>query len=205
MTKTKRQLRAEAVKRLKMLDEHGGGSFEYAILGSGKMAWRYMDKRDALIDLLTDDDSTTESLSDGTDSREKLEADVREWCATFPTWNHAKEFRETVLGWLDRQAIITELEHYNRECNARAVMSREGEYEARIAELTNEINRLKVTLGGLYYENYFYRNRPSMFIDGERAEQFKRNFMANPQMRPELLRPNQQEFAILDEIPEEEL
>lgn len=107
MTKTKRQLRAEAVERLKMLDVHGGGSFEYAILGSDKMAWRYMDKRDALIDLLTDDEPDdglryriirdgvymsnvkgcelrdtdivdgVERSDDGVDSREKLEADVR--------------------------------------------------------------------------------------------------------------------------------
>ena len=67
MTKTKKQLRAEAVERLKMLDEYGGGSFEYAILGSDKIAWRYMDKRDALIDLLTDDDSTISEIESTTE------------------------------------------------------------------------------------------------------------------------------------------
>ena len=41
------------------------------------------------------------------DSREKLEADVNAWCATFPTWNHADDFREHVFGWLDRQVDIT--------------------------------------------------------------------------------------------------
>lgn len=55
--------RAVAVERLRMLDKFGGGSFEYAILGSDKMAWSYMDKRDALIDLLTDDDGAARSMS----------------------------------------------------------------------------------------------------------------------------------------------
>lgn len=138
MTKTKKQLRAEAVERLKMLDEHGGGSFEYAILGSDKIAWRYMDKRDALIDLLTDDnsttqedDSTTELVSDEADSREKLEADVLEMVKKgFITY-------ETLIEWLDRQAAITE-----RECLVKSVQGADAILIAECAELQAQVDEL---------------------------------------------------------------
>ena len=161
MTKTKAQLRAEAVERLKMLKLPGGGSFEYAILGSEKMAATYEDKRDALIDLLTDDEcdqpcytcsrlaelvaengqlrarlenkgqvsdlrkqSKTSDFDNNVidnDSREKLEADVRQMLhsAYMLAWMHGNENRRgssfeklhvEFYNLLDRQAAITELE-----------------------------------------------------------------------------------------------
>lgn len=131
--------RAAAVERLRMLDEFGGGSFEYAILGSDKIAWRYMDKRDALIDLLTDDDSTTqeddsttELVSDEADSREKLEADVLEMVKKgFITY-------ETLIEWLDRQAAITE-----SECLVKSVQGADAILIAECAELQAQVNELK--------------------------------------------------------------
>ena len=56
-------------------------------------------------------------LDDGTDTREKLEADVSEWCessnAVFTKSRFAK-----IIGWLDRQAAITRAERdaYWEEC-----------------------------------------------------------------------------------------
>lgn len=46
----------------------------------------------------------SESLSDEADSREKLEADVRKWCAMMGMQPYQLDF---VYGWLDRQAAIT--------------------------------------------------------------------------------------------------
>jgi hypothetical protein len=50
---------------------------------------------------------------DDEDTRESLEEDVHVWCALYPAWTHAGEFRDKVLGWLDRQATITEREVMN--------------------------------------------------------------------------------------------
>jgi len=82
MTKTKRQLRAEAVERLKRLQDRSpifDSDIGSAIADGGLLS--------DVIDLLTDDDSiiqevesTIELLSDGADSREKLEYDVKEIC-----------------------------------------------------------------------------------------------------------------------------
>ena len=113
MTKTKRQLRAEAVERLK---DAQTDNLEWMLLGDECPNWVNYDTlsynkavRERVADLLTDDDSTisedestTESLSDGADSREKLEADVRSSLG-FTT--------KDVIEWLDRQAAITEREH----------------------------------------------------------------------------------------------
>lgn len=109
MTKTKRQLRAEAVERLKAA-KAGKWNMSYAIVGH---AYSPDEAIDTAIMLLTDDDSTTqevdsttESLSDWTDSREKLEDDIAEtidfWGAAYPDARV-----RVVIGWLDRQAAIT--------------------------------------------------------------------------------------------------
>ena len=160
--------RAAAVERLRMLDEFGGGSFEYAILGSDKMTWSYMDKRDALIDLLTDDGAhlkaqsktepnlceQSESSSDEADSREKLEADLKTHLYEFGGYcfssreGHAGNvdtFFDDFVFLLDRQAAITE-----RECIGDAgkaslmgVVAHEREcYEKRIAELQAKVDEL---------------------------------------------------------------
>lgn len=163
MTKTKKQLRAEAVERLKMLDEHGGGSFEYAILGSDKMAWRYMDKRDALIDLLTDDEHDDGTryriIRDGVympnvkgcelrdtdivdgvdepDSREKLEADVRQRSIRPSTQIDCTY--DDVIRWLDRQAAITQHEITERWAEHLHPIEREcGDLRRKVDELTAE-------------------------------------------------------------------
>ena len=85
---------------------------------------------------------------DKPDSRERLEADVREWCATFPTWNHAKEFRETVFSWLDRQSAITERELCGR-CSPYATAK---DYLDTIDSLTAERDELKAELAECEYE-----------------------------------------------------
>ena len=78
-------------------------------------------------------DSTTELLSDGTDSREKLEADVLKYYThTTSTlmWPDSANIKTkwvsvsmgTVLEWLDRQAAITKREtlHDNPTCSGRS-------------------------------------------------------------------------------------
>lgn len=71
------------------------------------------------------------------DTREQLEEDVKEWCATYPTWNHANEFREHVFEWLDRQAAITRRETRQNWQDAPNVLDRSN--LQTIAELTAEL------------------------------------------------------------------
>ena len=128
MTKTKRQLRAEAVERLRSIPNERMNATSVVVAIAGEAAYRLggtRDARDMCIDLLTDDDSTiaetestTESLSDGADSREKLEADVLKYYTHTvstamwpPSANKHTDMvsvsMDDVLGWLDRQAAIT--------------------------------------------------------------------------------------------------
>ena len=88
-------------------------------------------------------DSTTELLSDGTDSREKLEADVLKYYThTTSTlmWPDDANIKtkwvsvsmDTVLEWLDRQASITE----------REILSHPDERDEQIAELQQQVDEL---------------------------------------------------------------
>ena len=156
MTKTKKQLRAEAVGRIKNPKRHSIGAQLQAVLGYTDWNHDWDETETALIDLLTDDDEAnpdasafigytlkgdtfTGNMGEEADSREKLEADIREWCATFPTWNHAKEFCETVFGWLDRQAAITK-----REClDTRVNFAERVGMGNKIDELTDERDHLR--------------------------------------------------------------
>lgn len=48
------------------------------------------------------------------DTHEKLANDIYAWCATFPPWNHAEDFKNHVMEWLDREAALTEQECVKR-------------------------------------------------------------------------------------------
>ena len=118
MTKTKKQLRAEAVERLRSIPNEYMNATSVVVAIAGEAAYRLggtRDARDMCIDLLTDDDSTTESLSDGTDSREKLLEDANAVAIDYwdrkRTWGDANDLKRDVTALLDRQAAITEREH----------------------------------------------------------------------------------------------
>ena len=81
-------------------------------------------------------------ISDFDDSRDKLEADVREWIdiATYKTFT-PERMLEVMLHWLDRQAAITERETTKRHeifCETC-----EAESDKQIAELTAERDNLE--------------------------------------------------------------
>ena len=71
-------------------------------------------------------------ISDFDDSRDKLEADVREWIdiATYKTFT-PERMLEVMLHWLDRQAAITH----------REVLCQPDERDEQIAELTAKVKR----------------------------------------------------------------
>ena len=125
MTKTKKQLRAEAVERLRSIPNEYMNAISVVVAIAGEAAYRLggtRDARDMCIDLLTDDDSTTESLSDGTDSREKLEADAFNLIMQMideaylmgeheATWmGNRASIHKCIASWLDRQAAIDRAE-----------------------------------------------------------------------------------------------
>ena len=116
MTKTKKQLRAEAVERLQNHDDDS---------------------------IIQEVESTIELLSDGTDSREKLEADVLKYYTHTvstamwpPSANKHTDMvsvsMDMVLEWLDRQAAITEHEWEIEQAYIN------GGYKEQIAELNTE-------------------------------------------------------------------
>ena len=122
--KSKKQLRAEAVERLKSGDET---SLAEKLLGSDLP--RLMDfheagqfkeaTENALIDLLTDDETPT--MQEAPDSREKLEAAVDMLIAdiqirTF-SGREYQPLKQRMIELLDRQAAITE--RMNSELVAR--------------------------------------------------------------------------------------
>ena len=114
MTKTKKQLRAEAVERLRSIPNEYMNATSVVVAIAGEAAYRLggtRDARDMCIDLLTDDDSTTESLSDGTDSREKLLEDANAVAIDYwdrkRTWGDANDLKRDVTALLDRQEAIT--------------------------------------------------------------------------------------------------
>ena len=140
MTKTKKQLRAEAVERLKntahwLMCFYADGEAVYWHSG-------YQPERESVgqsmlkdIELLTDDpndDSAPEKVVSGgaanvttesCDSREKLEADVRRSLG-FTV--------DDVFHWLDRQAAITEREQ-----------------QAKVDELTGQLEQSRKLIGDM--------------------------------------------------------
>ena len=127
MTKTKKQLRAEAVQRLRSIPNECMNATSVVVAIAGEAAYRLggtRDARDMCIDLLTDDDSTThevesttELLSDGADSRAKLEEDANAVAIDYwqreRTWGDANDLKRDVTALLDRQAAITRAEFDN--------------------------------------------------------------------------------------------
>ena len=75
------------------------------------------------------------------DTREKLEAEIYEWCDY-----HSDEL-ETIKGWLDRQAAITKrereqhwMEIVGASANANVELKRQiDERQARVDELTEQL------------------------------------------------------------------
>lgn len=153
MTKTKKQLRAEAVERLKncVAARFDAESIVIALTSGrhGQSDWSL--ECDKLIDLLTDDDVNDDSVPEsgvsdsepfltplsnpnetgnGDDSREKLEADV------FACLQQAYITYPKVIELLDRQAAITE-----RKC--RKPNWDYCETCETLAELTAERDELK--------------------------------------------------------------
>lgn len=150
MTKTKKQLRAEAVERLKNSEYHTALDDVCSMLGWGHEP-HFEGATDALIDLLADDDANDDSTPEkvvsgseqfltplsnpnetgnGDDSREKLEADIERYLSQAGC-------HEMVCGWLDRQAAITAEETSNAWEEYSDATQRE------IAELTAERDELQ--------------------------------------------------------------
>ena len=149
MTKTKAQLRAEAVERLKTLNNPSSCKIVDAITGS---EWMGSQKRcKVLIDLLTDDepqDVTTPEFDvplygwhEG-DTREKLEADLLELTKAWKADDSFMSIYSTVAyaqvkELLDRQAAITrtECERFCDTCRDEQVDELEAECDARARAL----------------------------------------------------------------------
>lgn len=158
MTKTKRQLRAEAVERLRKCES---SNVEWMILGDDCPNWvnydtlsYYKALYERIADLLTDDEppegyanATPESCRQDadqlkrsdtpgyeSDSREKLEADIAEFfdanCETY----------DDILEWLDRQAAITSAEW---ERAADVVKAERDQLRAELTKRDKGIERLK--------------------------------------------------------------
>ncbi len=155
--KTKKQLRAEAVERLKNT-AHWLMCF-YS--DGGAVYWHadYQPERESVgqamlkdIELLTYDDTTTESLSDEADSREKLEADVRNNVAVRITPNRNKDGVlapiDEVFGWLDRQAAITEREWLEGKTHIFGMtFDKVRGLQAKVEELTAERDKYRQKFG----------------------------------------------------------
>ena len=159
MTKTKKQLRAEAVERLKNSEYHTALDDICSMLGWGHEP-HFEGATDALIDLLTDDandDSAPEKVvsdPDGwsnvayiaPDSRDKLEADVRKIAEAYNmdeqrhgTERFAHELYYSIIHLLNRQAAITERETTKR--HELFCEKCEAESDKQIAELTAELEK----------------------------------------------------------------
>lgn len=133
--RTKKQLREEAIERLKLLQETDGikcNNFAHEIVKAATCAhYSYDNAIDVLIDLLADDDSNdtlepnkvvscdADTSNDNDldleqDSQEKLKADVSTWIANEMgilakcSTEDAVVLQQAVFEWLDRQAAITE-------------------------------------------------------------------------------------------------
>ena len=139
--KTKKQLRAEAVERLKEARYHSASDHLCAMLGWGHEPHTGEEAHEALIDLLTDDDG-----EDISDTREQLEADINKWWEEeYPRDFYTNEDIVRVVGrWLNRQAAITRKEcerpnwDYCETCDALAELTAErDELQAAIDAMNN--------------------------------------------------------------------
>ena len=148
MTKTKKQLRAEAVGRLKncVAARFDAESIVIALTSGrhGQNDWSL--ECDKLIYLLTDDpndDSAPEKVVNGgaadvttesCDSREKLEADVYQAADEMDRFYCGEKFIDTrkIIGWLDSQAAITEREQ-----------------QAKVDELTGQLEQSRKLIGDM--------------------------------------------------------
>ena len=170
MAKTKKQLRAEAVERLKNC---AAARFDaesiVIVLTSGRHGqsdWSL--ECDKLIYLLTDDAnddsapekvvssselfltplSSTNGTGNGEDSREELETDMREWWRVgLPGIQEKAEnvinYNEAIK-WLDRQAAITQHEITERWAEHLHPIERKcGDLRRKVEELTAERDNLK--------------------------------------------------------------
>ena len=185
MTKTKKQLRAEAVERLRSIPNEYMNATSVVVAIAGEAAYRLggtRDARDMCIDLLTDDDSTTESLSDGTDSREKLLEDANAVAIDYwdrkRTWGDANDLKRDVTALLDRQAAITA-----EETRCKWVVATADE----IARLRDENMNLARDLGECMADRDRYRALCGQMLDA--AHEIRRIADANmPEVAKEVLK-----------------
>ena len=156
MTETKKQLRAEAVERLKST-----AHWLMCFYSDGETVRWYSNEpcdRESVgmamlkdIELLTDDDSTTESLGDEADTRENMESDIRRFYDEHECDELLSiDFIDAVFGWLDRQASIT-----GREWMAyREVLVHENCEQAEcITELTAKLADARESLEEAWKDN----------------------------------------------------
>ena len=132
MTKTKSQIRADAVERLRETPCAWSGDYIGAMLGieySDAIDRRSL--RDALIDLLTDEEteSIQNSEKDKFDTSDKLEADIERMVKEHGLY----WIRMYIIEWLDRQAAIKEHE----------VLCHPDERDEQIAELQKQVDELE--------------------------------------------------------------
>ena len=110
-------------------------------------------------------------LSGDDDSREKLEAEIDEWCAEhFNNTTFSGKAYNLMLRWLDRQAAITRLESLyqfgeNHRHHIRELEDVIEELNNRIAELTTERDELADELLKTSRERETYRKLLSRAID----------------------------------------
>lgn len=89
------------------------------------------------VDVMTEKRTKTEQY--GVDSREKLEADIREF-ADENGWLYPRSGSQLVFNWLDRQAEITELQYEERVANIERQI---GAIKAANDDYRDEVNRLQ--------------------------------------------------------------
>lgn len=215
MTKTKKQLRAEAVERLKEPRYENLSDYVYAMLGWGHEPRRAKEAKAALIDLLTDDDEANpdasafigytlkgdtftgnmgeeasstcaanrpisksadretpetaeigalkDEIRDFDDSREKLEAEVRQyvldaWAQGWEAGQHddmdcRNFYIDEIRVLLDRQAAITEREWLEGKTHIFGMTFEEVRgLKAKIEELTADLNTAVCDNNSLRYE-----------------------------------------------------
>lgn len=87
------------------------------------------------------------------DTREQLERSIDRFLGSWTGWSVSiKVLREAIIGWLDRQAAITE-----RECaNTRVNFAERVEFVSRIDELKANRRRQAETISRLSNENDEY-------------------------------------------------
>lgn len=168
MTKTKRQLRAEAVERLWNTQLNTGNAVNKLAKAVGAH-WN-SDNTPAsigalearLIYLLTDDDASAKSAAQDmdngicvhmcpNDSREKLEEDANAVAIDYwhreRKWGDANDLKRDVIALLDRQAAITQHEITERWAEHLHPIERKcGDLRRKVDELTAERDKLQEQL-----------------------------------------------------------